>query len=292
MPLSKTVANALYWLILIIFLPAVLDALGLEGLLGPVQEMLNRILIFLPNIFAAFLVLAIGWFGDRVAQRITSNFSASVGIDTLSERVGLNQVLGKQQLSKILGLIVYVLILIPVIIAALDAIALEAITQPASKVLNTILVALPAIFAAALIMIVSYVVGRLIADLTVNILTSVGFNNILVRLGLTKETAEGKQTPSEIAGYLGLIAIMFLAAMEAFRLLGFALLADLMSQFIIIMGHVVAGLFIFALGLYLANLASKAVLSSEAKQAGLLALTARVSIIVLSDAISPDITIM
>ena len=50
-------ANAVYWLVFLLFLPAVLDALALQGLLEPVQGMINNILGFLPNIFAAGLIL-------------------------------------------------------------------------------------------------------------------------------------------------------------------------------------------------------------------------------------------
>ncbi len=50
--------------------------------------------------------------------------------------------------------------------------------------------------------------------------------------------------------------------------------------------RVVLGLIIFAIGLYLANLASKTVLASGAAQAGLLAMTARLSIMVLAGAMA------
>ncbi|NIO72750.1 MAG: mechanosensitive ion channel, partial [Anaerolineae bacterium] len=122
-PLAQTLGNAVYWLIFLLALPAVLSALELEGLLQPVQGMINQILGFLPNIFAAGLILAVGWFIARIVQQIVTNLLAAIGADRLSERVGLAPVLGKQRLSGLLGLVVYVLILIPVLIAALNALA-------------------------------------------------------------------------------------------------------------------------------------------------------------------------
>jgi len=285
-PLAQTLGDAVYWLVFLLFLPAVLDALGLEGLLEPVQGMTNKVLGFLPNIFAAGLILVVGWFIARIVQRIVTNLLAAIGADRLSEQVGLATVLGKQRLSGLLGLVVYVLILIPVLIAALNALALEAITRPAANMLNTILGALPAIFAASLVMTIAYVVGRVVAGLVTNLLTGAGFNAILARLGLGKEPAEGERTPSEIVGYLVLVAIMLFAAVEASRLLGFVLLADLVTQFTVFAGQVILGLIIFAIGLYLANLASKTVLASGVAQAGLLALAARVSILVLAGAMA------
>jgi hypothetical protein len=169
-PLAQTLGNAVYWLVFLLFLPAVLSALELEELLQPVQGMINQILGFLPNIFAAGLILAVGWFVARIVQQIVTNLLAAVGADRLSERVGLAPVLGKQQLSGLLGLVVYVLILIPVLIAALNALALEAITQPASNRLNVILDAIPAIFASILVVVIAYVVGRVVAGLIANLL--------------------------------------------------------------------------------------------------------------------------
>ena len=285
-PLSKTLGDAVYWLVFLLFLPALLGALAVEGLLEPVQGMISNILEFLPNIFAAGLILAIGWFVARIVQRIVTNLLAAIGTDRLSERVELDRVLGKQRLSGVLGLIVYFLILIPVLIAALNALGLDAITEPASNMLNVILTALPGIFAAGLLVAIAYVVGRVVSGLITNVLTGIGFNAILARLGVGKEPAEGERTLSEIVGYLVLVGVMLLASMEAAHLLGFTLLADLVAEFTFFAGQVVLGLIIFGIGLYLANLAAEVVKASGAAQAGLLALAARISILVLAGAIA------
>jgi hypothetical protein len=285
-PLTKSLGDAVYWLVFLLFLPAILTALNLGGLLGPVQSMVNEVLAYLPNLFAAGVILAVGWFVARIVQRIVSNLLAAVGADRLSERVGLAPVLGKQQLSGLLGLIVYILILIPVLIAALNALALEAVTQPASNMLNTILGAFPDIFAAGLVLAIAYVVGRVVAGLISNLLTGVGFNAILARLGLGKEPAEGEQTPSEIVGYLVLVAIMLFATIEATQLLGFTLLAELATEFTVFASQIVLGLIIFAIGLWLSNLAARTIQASGAAQAGLLAMAARVSILALAGAMA------
>ena len=60
-PLSKSLADAVYWLVFLLFLPAILSALNLEGLLLPVQGMINELLGFLPNLLAAGLILLVGW---------------------------------------------------------------------------------------------------------------------------------------------------------------------------------------------------------------------------------------
>lgn len=297
-PLSRTLGDVVYWLVFLLFLPLILSALELQGLLGPVQTLLDRVLGFLPNLFAAGLILVIGWFIARIVQQVVTNLTAAIGVDQLSQRVGLGNVLGQQRLSSLLGLIVYILILIPVLIAALDALQLTAITLPASAMLNQILSAIPAIFSAALVLVIAYVVGRVVAGLVTNLLTSIGFNSLPARLGLGQlspppatipgatAAVAGQPTPARVAGSLVMVGIMLFAAIQALRLLGFVVLADLVTQFTELLGRVILGLILFAIGLYLANVAARAVRASGAANAGLLARVAQAAILVLAGAIA------
>jgi hypothetical protein len=285
-PISKSIADAVYWLVFLLFLPAVLGALSLRGLLGPVQEMFNKLLGFLPNVITAGVLFLVGWFVARIVRQIVTNLLAAVGTDNLGEKVGLSQALGEQKLSGLIGLIVYVFILLPIAIAALNTLQLEAITAPASNMLNLILAALPKIFAAAVVLAISYAVGKMVCGLIESLLAGIGFNNVLARLGLGKEDPEAKWTPSAIVGSLVLLAIMFFAALEASRLLGFGVLATLVSEFIVFAGHILAGLVIFAVGLALANAVSGALTATETSQASLLGVAARVAILVLAGAMA------
>ncbi len=283
---TRPIGEAMYWLVFLLFLPALLDALSLQGPLDPVKEMFNRILGFLPNLLGAALILIVGWFIARIVQQIVANLLAGVGCDKLSERVGLAQALGERKLSGVLGAVVYFLVLVVVLIAALDTLQLEAITQPASNMLGQILDAVPDLFGAAILLVLAYVVGRVVAGLTANVLAGVGFNGVLVHLGLTKEPTKGKHTPAEIVGQLVLIAILVFASIEAARMLQFEAVAALITKFTVFTGHVILGIIIFGLGLFLANLAANTLRSSNAGNAVLLAAAARVAIIVLAAAMA------
>ena len=284
LPLAKTFSDAIYWLVFLLFLPAVLSTLELEGLLRPVQDMTNKILDFLPNIVTAGLIFFAGWLVARVVQRIVSSLLEAVGTEHLSARVGMSTVLGKQKLSGVLGLIVYIVILIPILIASLNALQLEALTQPASKMLEMILLALPRIFAAGIIVVIAYVVGRLIAGLVSNLLAGIGLDGLLARLGIGKDLSEKAWMPSTVAGYLVLICVMFFAVIEASNQLGFSTLSGLMAQLMVLVSHIALGLIIFALGLFLSMFVSKAILGTSVVQAHLLAVCARIGIVVLAAA--------
>jgi hypothetical protein len=283
---TKSISDAVYWLVFLFFLPAILSTLQMHGILEPVQGMIDKIFSFLPNIFVAVVIVLIGWFLARIIQQIVTNLLAAAGTDRLSERIGLAPVVGERRLSGVVGLIVYVLILIPVLIASLNAMQLESLTLPASNMLNIILAAVPAIFAAFLLVAIAFVVARVIARLITNVLTGVGFNLLFVKLGLSKEVAKGKWTPSYIVGYIALVVIILFAAVEALGLLHFVALADLVKQFLVFTGRIVLGLIIFGFGLFLANVAGRAVQSAGTEKSTLLSVAARLAFIVFAAAIA------
>lgn len=300
--LSKTLGETVYWLTFLLFLPAVLDVLELNGLLAPVDNLVGKILGFLPNLLAAGLILALGWLVARIIQRIVTNLLAAAGFDRLGEKIGLSRAAGGRTPSQIIGLVLYVLILIPVVIAALNALAIDAITEPASAMLNQILLAIPNLLAAAVIITIAWLVGRVIAGLVANLLSSFGFDRFLERIGLvsprtaaatrtetsgeTPAIADPTQTasrrPSEVVGYVVLLGIVLFSVIEALSLLGFDLLAGMVTEFTLFAGNVLMGVLIFVVGYYLAGLAAQVIRSSDVSNEDLLARLAKGAIIVLA----------
>jgi len=284
--ISKPLGDTAYWLIFLLFLPAILSSLKLDGLLVPVQGLLNEILAYLPNILSTVVILVVGWFVARVISRVVTNLLAAVGTDKIGEKIGFETLIKEKRLSSVLGTIVFILILLPIIVAALNALEIEAVTQPASNMLNQILEALPSIFVAALVLIVSYFIGKLLSGFVSTLLSSLGFNKFFAKLGFTKLTEETTYSPSNVAGYIVLISIMLFAFTEAFALLKFNVLSNLVNQFILFGSQILLGLVILGFGLFLANLAFEAIKSSRAKQSSFLALVARIAIIILAVAMA------
>lgn len=296
--LSDTVANALYWFIFLLFLPLILEALQLQQALLPVNNLLNQILAAIPKILEAVLIGFVGWLLAMVVRRIVTNLLAAAGADSLGARFGISRTSGGQSLSWIVGTIVYVLILIPTAIAALNALDIQAISQPAVAMLNDILLAVPKIFTAALILAVAYILGRWVGDLVTNILRGIGFNNVFSWLGvqpkqplrltpsssdpdatILQEPEVPTRTPSEFVGIVVQVGILLFAVVAATDVLGIPALTAIVSGIVLVAGRVLSGLVVFAIGLYLANLAFSLIASSGTRQARLLGQAARIAII-------------
>jgi hypothetical protein len=289
--LSHTLGDVLYWFIFLFFLPLILGVLDLQGPLQPVQNLLNDILGALPRILKAIVIGLVGWVIARIVRQIVTNLLAATGLDRAGSQFGFNNQ-GGRSLSWLIGLILYVLILIPTAIAALDALNIPAISQPASSMLNQILNALPQIFTAAAILIISYYIGKFLGDLVSNLLFGIGFNNIFQWLGIQREpyitpapafAGEPRvaRSPSEIAGVVVLVGVMLFATVAATNILNIPALTAIVTGLLVIFGRIVVGLVIFGVGLYLANLAFNLIASSGSNQSRLLAQTARIAIIAL-----------
>jgi hypothetical protein len=307
--IGETIGNALFWFILLLFLPSILSTLNLQGSLGPVQNLLNQILDILPKALGAIIIGAVGWFIAQIVRQVVTNLLAVTGIDSFGAKLGLDGTQGKQSLSWIIGTITYVLVLIPTTIAALNALQIRAISDPAVNMLDRVLNLLPKLFAAGIVLALAYAAGRYVAELVTSVLTGIGFNDILNLLGISSPTAKVGQTtvkpdsgqntvlqteqntirtttPSELVGTITLVAIMLVAALTAVDILQIDALKKVVGIVLVIAGQVLLGLIVFAIGLYLANLAYKLVASSGSRQAKMLAQTARVAILALVGAMA------
>lgn len=284
--LSKPIADAVYWIVLVAFLPAVLGALQMHALLEPVNTMMNKFFAFLPNLIGAGVTLLVGWFVARLVQKLAASLLASVGADRLAERCGFDKALGARRFSEVIGLVLQIVILVPVLIAALDQLQMEAITRPASDMLQAVLVKVPQILAAVLILLVAWFIGRVLAGLVENLLSGLGFNQVLVKLGLSKKAQGGRSAPAAIVGTLLIIGIMLVATIAAAETLDYLRIAGVVQDFLQFAGKVLLGVLLFGLGLMLANLVFNALQASDSPRARLLAWISRIAIIILVGAMA------
>jgi hypothetical protein len=314
-----------FWIVMILAVVAALNVLNLNTVSQPLNNFLNQIFAYLPRIGGAAIIAAIAWLVATitrlVAIRIAHSFSLDDKLTQATDRptARSNQLL----LSETLGDILYWFVLLFFLPAVLSVLDLRGPLQPVQTLLNRFLEAIPQILTAIFILVAGYVVGQFIQKLVTNLLTSIGFNNILSWLGLPSQSQAAvipppppvdrpyneslliepdagrgvsTRTPSEIAGIVSLIGILLFAAVAAIDVLGIPSLTALVGGLLVIFGQILVGLAIFAVGLYFANLAYNLIASSGTPQSRILGQTAKISILVLVSAlalrqigIAPDI---
>ena len=181
-PLSHTMGNVAYWLVLLLFLPAIVGALQIEGLMTPLSGMTSDFLGMLPNLFAAVVIGLVGWIIAKAVRGLVTNLLAATGVDRIGNRPG--DAAEGLRLSQLGGTLAFILIIVPTLIAALDALRIEAISMPLTRMLDVFLQAIPNVIAAAAILIIAWFIGRLVADLVTRLLSNLGFDTLPHRLGL------------------------------------------------------------------------------------------------------------
>ena len=171
-----------YWLILLVGIVAALTALQLSQVVTPLNTLLTNFFSYIPNVVGALLIFFIGFIVATLARRIVTAALQAANLERWLAKVGLTAVTGGA-LPSALGTLVFVLILIPVTIAALETLQVEAISAPAIAVLGTVLNAIPNVLAAAIVLAIGFLIGRWIASVVERILPATGFDKAVAALG-------------------------------------------------------------------------------------------------------------
>ncbi len=274
-PMSRTAANVLFWLVILLFMPSILAAFDLRGLLEPVQGMLAKLLDMVPNVFGAAVIGFVGWLVAKVLRGLVTNLLAAAGADKVGSQIGLAEAV---KLSRLAGTIVFILVFVPTLIAALDALKVEAISRPATEMLERLLAAVPNLVAAALILVVTWYVAKFAADVLSRLLAGMGLDTIPQKLGFGGAFS-GTLKPSGLARGLALFFAMLFATVEAAHRLEFTQVRDLVAMFIKFGGEVLLGGAILAIGFWLANLAYDAIKRASGENRTGLARIARIAIL-------------
>jgi hypothetical protein len=257
-PISQNISDIVYWLILLLFLPIILSILGLNGLLFPVQNMVNKVVSFLPNIFIAGVIVFVGYILAKIVRGIIEGLVRSLNLQQQAQKIGMFK---NSNLPQVLGSFIFAVIIITALIIAFEALGIAAISQPATAMLYEIMNAIPHIIAAGLILILAYVVSRFVANLVVDVVSGTGVDEIPAKMDAQRFLGETKV--STIIGYLIVFFTMLFAVSEAANRLGFEQISALISMFIQFGANILLGAVILMIGFWLANLVAQVIARGE-----------------------------
>lgn len=291
--LGGLIGDIAFWLILLIGIMMALQPLGLTRVLEPVRELTNNTFAFIPNLIGAVLIFAVGLIVAKIVRRIVQEALIAANADGWVQRTGLVEggaaatpatpagappavSRSRTSLSRSIATLIFYLIMIPVTIMALDALQIEAISAPATAMLQTILNSLPNIVAALILLAIGYIVGKLAKQFIEQLLPSAGFDRAVATLGFSSEST----TPSRTVGTLVMIAILIFFAIKAAELLQSPIIAVMLAQVLELGGRVLFGTGIILGGVVIARIVSNLV--SGAGTEGWLPAILRWSIIALA----------
>lgn len=257
--ITGNLSNVAFWLVVLVFIPAILGVLELDGLLGPVQGMLDNVLTALPNVLYAGLIGFIGWIIAKLLRNIVSSLVGSLHTEKLSLQAGLD---GQFNLAKLAGTVVYILVLVPTLIAALEQLNIRAISDPAVSMLNQFMHAVPNIIGAVIIVTLAWFLARFISGLVKNLLQSAGADDMPAKLQM-QNVFSGNTAPSNLASGLIMFFIMLFAIVTAANQLQFTQVSDLLTNLTAFAGDILLGSVIMVIGFWLSNLVYSALNKGE-----------------------------
>ena len=263
-----TVASLIIWLVGIM---AALSYLGIGQILAPVSSLTTGVFEFLPRLIGAGLIFFVGLIVARIARQLVETLVNASNLEGLTGKLGLpgsretvtaasGRPAGgaKASIARAAGITVFALIIIPIAIAALQVLGIDAISRPAIGMLNQILAAIPHIISAALWVGIAFLAGQLLKSVIEAVLPATGFDAAIRSTGVVPAST----APSRVVGTVVLAAIVLTASIEAARQLGGGTIAAFLAEITALGGRVLFGSLIIAAGVFIARFVSNLVSSS------------------------------
>ncbi|MHC1578874.1 MAG: mechanosensitive ion channel [Dehalococcoidia bacterium] len=246
----------------------------------PFQGFFSTLIAFLPTLIVVLVLLLLAWILAKVLRTGTRKLVRATGIDKRLGKGGVPEDPSQFPVAQGAGTAVFWTVWILFILAILQVLGVEGLFDSIVVAFNKIFAAVPNIIAAVLVLGVFYLVGMLLTKLVTKALASIHFDELPVKLGLTKEAPTGAGSASNVVGYIVMVFIMLFAIVMAADLLGFARVNEMIAVLTEFLGLVLLAAVIIGVGIFLANFVAN-ILRAGGRAEGLASFV-RVSIIVLS----------
>lgn len=242
-----------YLIVFLLFVPGIFSALNAGSIAEPILSMLNTIWGYIPNILGAVIVLIVGFLIAKLVRQLLIPLFERIGVDKLQEKMGISPQ-SNFRLSHTLAFIVYVIIIIPVIIIALQVLKITAISDPAIGMLHTIFGFIPNIIVAILIIVVGVFIGRFVNQLLTRVLGATGVDEKLK--GIVGDKM-GTFSLTKIVAITAQVLIIIFFTVQGLNILQLSVLTNVGTAIIAYLPRVLAAVIILVAAVIVAGLAEK-----------------------------------
>lgn len=130
----------------------------------PIENMWDRVIGFLPTFLSVLIIFIIGWVVASLIQKVVTRFLKLARLDTVSEKIGIANILTKGDinytLSEIIGVLIYWLLMLVVVLTAVNALHLDV----AALLLNQVILYIPNVIASVFILVLGIFFASVIAN--------------------------------------------------------------------------------------------------------------------------------
>lgn len=250
------VGNIVYYLIMILVLIAILDVLGMNNVLRPIENMMNEFLAFIPNLIAAFII---GFVGYILAKFVSSLIN--IGGEFLDKLVAKTGFKDTGKLVNILQTVVFLIIFIPFLIQAMNTLQLEAVSEPANYLLNGFVAIIGDVIVAGIVLFIFIWVGKFVANFLKTIFVNIGVDRAAAKIQI--QNMIGNQSLSAIFANLIYFFLVYFGVLTAVSILGLENLEVILHDVLNLLGQILFGLIILGIGNYISLIIYNTMTSSN-----------------------------
>ncbi len=260
---ERFVAKLVYYLVLMVVLLIVLEMLGVHNVLDPVKNMVNEFITFIPNVIGAGIIGFAGYIIASIASEVVG--FAGDTMDHYSKKFGFSTNI---DLGGIIKKVVFVIVFIPMLIAAFDTLHLTAISDPFKEMLTTFIGAIPNILVAGLIITLFYIGGRFLVGIAIDLLKGLGVDELANKLNIGGIIGAGTSLSRLIAN-IGFFFLMFTGIIAGVEKLNFPQFTAILNNLLELSAQIFFGLIIMAVGNWIAGIAYSALEKNNSFMASL-----------------------
>ena len=250
MSLGNFIANLVYFIVFMLFVPGIFSSLGVVGVSEPITAFLTTILNYLPNVIGAVIVLAVGILIASLVRMLLVPVFEKIKINKLQEKAGM-EVTDEGKLSQTLAFIVYVLIIIPVVIMALDVLNIDVISVPAQAMLSTVIGFIPNIVAALVLIWIGILIGKFAGALVTRLIASSGIDKKI--RGMIGEDKFPKFVFSAAVGLIITVLVDIFFVVQGLSVLNLEVFNNIGMAIINYLPNVIAAAIIFGIAFLVGN---------------------------------------
>ncbi|MEM7796685.1 MAG: mechanosensitive ion channel [Cyanobacteria bacterium P01_C01_bin.118] len=264
-PIENTIGSIVFWVVMLFFIIAILNALKLDAVSQPISGLLQTVFEYVPRLAGAGLILFITWIIAKVAKSAVVNGLGRFNLDErLAEQTGVDSEGNAFQVNDTLGNVIYWFIFLLALPLVLSALQLPGLLGPVEELLNQFLSAIPQVLTAAIVFGIGWLVANIVKGIVTNLLMATGADTFGARFGLAARPSDGVSV-SSLAGVLVYTMILIPAAIAALNELNIEAISgpavDMLERVLFIIPQVLAAGVVLAVFYFIGQFVSDLVVS-------------------------------
>ena len=176
---------------------------------APLEEMVKKFLLVIPNIAAAIAVLVIGYIIARIIKAVVVKFLTSTKLFGKVEEWKIPE---KERPVQLIGALTFYLVMLFVLLAFFNVLNLPIIADPINKLVSTVMEYLPRVVGAGIILLIAWIIAKILRLVILKSLEFLKFDEKTSKYFNVKEARKPSQIIAGITFYL-----VLLFALPAFR---------------------------------------------------------------------------